>query len=187
MPNVVHLKWWRSTRRCIARREPWRDCLQSAKPILPLVGLVLIAGALATSEVGFASDMSQGKAHRVVAHTRPLSLCTGGNRRARKVTCIVDGDTGWENGVKWRLVGVDAPELTSPGCAREYQLAAKARDRLLQLMRTGYRIEPEGRVGAFRRQLVRIRLSSGRYVGDVLQIEGLAQKWPNTGNVWCLR
>jgi hypothetical protein len=26
----------------------------------------------------------------------------------------VDGDTGWELGVKWRLTHVDTPELTSP-------------------------------------------------------------------------
>lgn len=38
-----------------------------------------------------------------------LEICTGPDRAERKVTCLVDGDTGWEAGVKWRLVDVDTP------------------------------------------------------------------------------
>src|SRR5262249_2810979 len=34
-----------------------------------------------------------------------------------RATCLVDGDTGWEGGLKWRLSAVDAPEITNPGCA----------------------------------------------------------------------
>jgi endonuclease YncB( thermonuclease family) len=39
-----------------------------------------------------------------------IDMCSGGDRAARKVTCLVDGDTGWERGVKWRLLDIDAPE-----------------------------------------------------------------------------
>lgn len=116
---------------------------------------------------------------------RPLYVCSGGGRHARGVTCVVDGDTGWENGMKWRLVDKDAPELSRPACNREYHLAVRARDRLLQLMSGSYVVEPSGGTGRYGRQLVRIRLSSGEYAGDVLMREGLAQPWPNTGNVWC--
>lgn len=118
---------------------------------------------------------------------RPIYVCSGGGRQARGVTCIVDGDTGWENGMKWRLVDKDTPELSHPACNREYRLAVRARDRLIQLMSEGYVVEPSGGTGRYGRQLVRIRLSSGEYAGDVLMREGLAQPWPNTGNVWCFR
>ena len=58
------------------------------------------------------------------------------------MTCLVDGDTGWENGVKWRLSDVDTPEISSPGCSSELQKGlAAARERLQDLMAAGYTIE----------------------------------------------
>jgi endonuclease YncB( thermonuclease family) len=38
-------------------------------------------------------------------------ICSGRNRAARHVTCVVDGDKWWQNGVKYRLACVDAVEL----------------------------------------------------------------------------
>ena len=48
-----------------------------------------------------------------------------------------------------------------------------------------YRIEWMGSFGNYGRKLVHIRLADGRYAGRVLVQEGLAQPWPNSGNVWC--
>jgi endonuclease YncB( thermonuclease family) len=39
-----------------------------------------------------------------------IDTCSGGNRAARKVTRIVDGDTIWQAGVKMRLLDIDTPE-----------------------------------------------------------------------------
>ena len=114
-------------------------------------------------------------------------ICEGPNRTARKVTCLVDGDTGWESGVKWRLQGVDAPELSNPECSNERNLAEDATARLGELMDGGYQIEWTGEKGRYERELVRIRLRDGRDVGIVLVNEGLAQPWPNEGNIWCGR
>ena len=114
-------------------------------------------------------------------------VCSGGHRAARKLTCIVDGDTGWENGVKWRAQGVDTPEISHPECARERQLGEQARDRLRQLMAGGYVIEDSGRHGSYGRDLVVVRLANGRDAGKVLIDEGLSQPWPNVGNRWCGR
>ncbi len=114
-----------------------------------------------------------------------ISVCYGGNRQARKVTCLVDGDTGWEAGVKWRLYSIDTPELSNPDCNNERSKAIAARDRLRDLMRSGYSIEWMGSSGNYGRKLVRIRFADGRYAGRVLMQEGLAQPWPNAGNVWC--
>ena len=114
-----------------------------------------------------------------------IPLCHGGDRAARKVTCIVDGDTGWEHGVKWRALDVDTPEIGHAECAAEKRLGIAARDRLRQLMAGGYRIERAGRAGYYGRDLVTIRLDDGRDAGRVLIVEGLSQPWPNEGNKWC--
>jgi micrococcal nuclease len=103
-------------------------------------------------------------------------------------TCLVDGDTGWERGFKWRLAEVDTPELGNPGCPDERRKALEARDRLQALMSSGYQLTRLGRRDKFGRELVRISLSDGRDAGHVLLAEGLAQRWPHSaGNVWCNR
>lgn len=114
-----------------------------------------------------------------------LPVCEGGNRAERKLTCIVDGDTGWEAGVKWRMLGIDTPEISSPECEAEYSVGIKARNRLREMMAAGYRIQWSGDEGYFGRDLVRIKLSDGRLAGATLISEGLAQPWPNDGNPWC--
>jgi micrococcal nuclease len=114
-----------------------------------------------------------------------IPVCSGGDRAARKVTCIVDGDTGWERGVKWRALNVDTPEISQPECVAEERLGLQARDRLRQLMAGGYRIEWTGGRGRYGRELADVILSDGRDAGQVLIEEGLSQPWPNEGNRWC--
>ncbi|MCF1502217.1 thermonuclease family protein [Afifella sp. H1R] len=114
-----------------------------------------------------------------------LPICSGGNRAARKVTCLVDGDTGWESGIKWRAIDVDTPEISHAECDRERELGERARDRLRELMAGGYTIEWADRRGSLGRELATIRLSDGRDAGKVLIQEGLSQRWPNEGNRWC--
>jgi endonuclease YncB( thermonuclease family) len=118
----------------------------------------------------------------------PIGVCNGSNRAARHLTCIYDADTGWERGVKWRLLAIDAPELAGAQCQRELTIGLRSRDRLIQLMRRGYAIHWTGeqdRKGRRGRQLVTIKLADGRDAGQVLMLERLAQPWPNVGNVWC--
>jgi endonuclease YncB( thermonuclease family) len=121
------------------------------------------------------------------AAAQTLPICSGGDRAARHVTCIVDGDTGWQNGRKWRLKNIDTPELEGHAlCRAEVAKAEKARDRLRELMGHGYRINWTGRKGEYHRDIVTITLSDGRDAGTVLLREGLAQRWPNAGDaVWC--
>jgi endonuclease YncB( thermonuclease family) len=114
-----------------------------------------------------------------------LPVCSGGNRAGRKLTCTVDGDTGWENGVKWRALNVDTPEISQPECAEEKRLGLEARDRLRELMAGGYRIDRTGDSGRYGRELANVILSNGRDAGQVLIDEGLSQPWPNEGNRWC--
>ncbi len=113
----------------------------------------------------------------------PVALCSGFQRR----TCLIDGDTGRDNGKKWRLISIDTPELSEPECENERRLGTAARDRLRDLLAGGYRIRPSGRDDPHGRTLVDIELPDGRDVSRVLLDEGLAQKWPNRGNIWCDR
>jgi endonuclease YncB( thermonuclease family) len=114
-----------------------------------------------------------------------ISICTGWARA--RATCLVDGDTGWENGVKWRLSDVDTPEISKPGCPGELQQGLAARDRLQRAMSAGYTIAWLGRTDRYGRQLVDIRLQDGWDAGQLLLSEGLARSWPNGKKVWCNR
>jgi micrococcal nuclease len=118
-----------------------------------------------------------------------IDICSGGNRAARGVTCIVDGDTGWEQGAKWRMLGIDTPETHQAECDNEKIVGYQATDRLRQLMSRGYSLEGNGEKDrtSDRRDLVRVVLDDGRDAGQVLVEEGLAQPWPNKGNKWCDR
>lgn len=114
------------------------------------------------------------------AETWPI--CQGSNR----YTCVVDGDTIWFEGEKIRLLDIDTPELSSPECPQEALQAAEARDRLAELVGGGIGIERDGK-DRYGRTLAKLKLADGRYAGDALLNEGLAQPWPNEGNAWCGR
>jgi endonuclease YncB( thermonuclease family) len=120
-------------------------------------------------------------------HAAAIDTCSGGNRAARKVTCVVDGDTIWQDGVKMRLLDIDTPETFQAQCDRERFLGERAKLRLQALMTRGYHIADGGEKDrtSDRRSLVRIMLPDGRDAGRVLLREGLAQPWPNKGNRWC--
>jgi micrococcal nuclease len=113
----------------------------------------------------------------------PIAICSGMHRP----TCLIDGDTGRDNGKKWRLISIDTPELSEPGCENEKRIAISARDRLRALLAGGYRIRPSGKDDPHGRALVDIELPDGRDVSRILLNEGLAQRWPNRGNIWCDR
>lgn len=123
----------------------------------------------------------------VILTTSPaeaIPICKGGHRAERGLTCLVDADTGYASGHKWRLLEIDAPEMRG-ACPAETRLARQARDRLQALMDGGYRIRHDGQYDRAGRRLVHVVLKDGRDAGDVLMSEGLAQPWPNEGNVWC--
>ena len=55
---------------------------------------------------------------------------------SKRITCVVDGDTLWLNGEKFRIQGFDTPETTTNLCggARERELGNQATARLIQLL-----------------------------------------------------
>jgi endonuclease YncB( thermonuclease family) len=115
-----------------------------------------------------------------------IDICSGGNRAARKVTCLVDGDTGWHAGVKWRLLDIDTPKYGERAeCAAERATADLSTRRMQELLRGGYVIEDGGQSDRSGRALVSIKLRDGRDAGRLLVDEGLAVDWPHEPGVWC--
>jgi len=148
----------------------------NAKTLAISIGLACLAAVIATAWKYYTAPVGEER-------HGPLALCHG----MAHDTCLIDGDTGRDNGKKWRLISIDAPELAEPGCDNERRLAIAARNRLQELLSGAYRIRPNGRDDPNGRALVDILLPDGRDVGHVLMDEGLAQKWPNRGNIWCER
>lgn len=115
-----------------------------------------------------------------------LEMCRHGMSKANK-TCLVDGDTVWLQGVKYRLEGFDTPEPTTNLCGGEAEklLAQKASARLLNILNSyKWTLDVSGRSGRYGRALATIRVQ-GRDVGDILISERLARRWPDGEKWWC--
>lgn len=157
------------------RRRRWRRAASDRRRRL-IVGVFLAC-------LGFAAIAAWDRYTAPVGEDRhgPIATCSAFYRS----NCLIDGDTGRDGGRKWRLISIDTPELSEPACDNERRLAGEARRRLQQLMSGGYRIRPNGKIDPHGRALVDIELPDGRDVSRILLDEGLAQRWPNRGNVWC--
>jgi len=103
-----------------------------------------------------------------------------------RITCVVDGDTIWLQGVNMRLESFDTPEPYNDICggAKEVALAKKASARLLALMNGNAFTVETGGEDRYGRVLATIRID-GTDVGDILISEGLARRWPNGDEFWC--
>ena len=118
-----------------------------------------------------------------------VPICAGPNRAGPVATCVYDGDTGWQDGSRWRLKGIDAPEISrkKAECRAEQVKAVRARDRLRLILSRGFTIVATGREDREGRSLVTMTLADGRDVALQMMSEEIVQAWPNTGNVWCGR
>jgi endonuclease YncB( thermonuclease family) len=117
-------------------------------------------------------------AHAVAAE---WPVCHGGNRAARHVTCVVDGDTWWRDGIKYRLACVDAVEIDD-------MHGIEARDELRQLLgRPDTHVRDLGIRDHYRRSLAMIAVG-GTSAGRILVSKGLAERkdYRDTRH-WCHR
>ncbi|MBF9031021.1 thermonuclease family protein [Rhodobacterales bacterium HKCCE3408] len=111
-----------------------------------------------------------------------IDMCGSGQR----ITCVVDGDTFWLDGVKYRSFGYDTPEPQTNICggSREQQLASEASRRFMELLNTTeVTLEARGE-DRYGRVLVVVR-SNGEDVADILVGEGLARYYPDGEEFWC--
>lgn len=110
-----------------------------------------------------------------------MPVCASGPRK----TCVVDGDTLWVEGVKYRVEGIDAPELgTSAACDAEALLAVRAAYRLAEMLSAGVPAVERTGTDRYGRGLARLSVA-GADVGERLIEEGLARRWTGRRESWC--
>ena len=111
-----------------------------------------------------------------------FAICGGGAR----VNCVVDGDTFWYRGAKYRVADINTPEVSEPQCDREAALGAAATDRLHALLNQGaFTLERTGRDRDRYGRLLRVVTRGGESLGGVLVREGLAEEWRGYRGSWC--
>lgn len=139
-----------------------------------LIFAATFAGGLGITHLTNASAESAGRIH--------YEICS-----MRRTNCVVDGDTVWIDGEKIRIADIDTPEIGDPKCDWEYDQGIKARDRLQELMNSApFEVRPigtrdEDRYG----RKLRVLVSDGHSLGDVLVSEGLARTWSGRREPWC--
>ncbi len=148
-------------------RDRYRSPSGSAKPSLRIsaaeLRLVLLAGLL----LGF------GYAGL------PVTAYAG------ETVEVIDGDTFRYRGEKIRVADIDTPELRGR-CPAEAALAARATDRMSQLLRQGpFELRSIDRDEDRYGRKLRVVVRNGRSLGDQLVAEGLARTWTGRREPWC--
>jgi len=138
---------------------------------------LLVAAALVTASLADRSVLAEAG----VSPPR-FALCTA----SKRVTCVVDGDTFWLNGVKIRMADINAPEVGHPACAYEAELGGKATRRLLELLNAGaITLATEGRPTDRYGRALRVVRRGPQSLGGMLVAEGLAEPWTGHRRNWC--
>ncbi len=138
--------------------------------VLPLAGIV-IGGAYGWATVPPEDTISAS-----------FPLCASGAR----TTCVVNGDTFWLDGIKYRISDIDTPEISEPRCAEEKALGEQATIRLQALLNAGAfglkaGMRDEDKYGQKLREVYR----GGQSLGAQLVDEGLAHRWIGFKQSWC--
>ncbi|MGR4893450.1 thermonuclease family protein [Sphingopyxis sp. LARHCG72] len=111
-----------------------------------------------------------------------FGLCHSGGG----TNCVVDGDTFWFQGEKYRIADIDTPETHPARCAEEAALGEAATDRLQQWLNDGaFTLESAGRDADRYGRKLRVPTRGGESVGSVLVDEGLARPWEGRRRPWC--
>ncbi|RKQ68928.1 endonuclease YncB(thermonuclease family) [Litorimonas taeanensis] len=104
---------------------------------------------------------------------------------------VVDGDTFWAEGIKYRLVDIDTPETSADKrhgykCDAERRLGelATAEAEILLLNRKVW-IKPSGSDDRYGRKLVKVRYAYGQWYGEHMIKSRLAARWQGRKHAWC--
>lgn len=181
-------------RRIVRRRRPVRRgrTLRSNLWLAPGMAVAFVA-ALATFQhfPGGAEAMpapvasllagGEGATARDALSAR-FALCHSGGGS----NCVVDGDTFWYAGDKYRIADIDTPETNPARCAEEAALGDAATERLRTWLNAGaFSLESAGRDTDRYGRNLRIVTRGGTSVGSVLVDEGLARAWEGRRRPWC--
>ena len=166
---------WRGARRWRRNSMPVLAVTLAGMLIGGAMGVVLREGSLS------AALLESGPASSHVAQ-QAFPVCAGG----RRVTCVVDGDTFWLDGVKIRIADIDTPEISKPGCSAEAALGARATVRLAELLVEGpFELSAADRDEDRYGRKLRIVSRQGQSLGEILVQEGLAHRWGGPQRTWC--
>lgn len=102
---------------------------------------------------------------------------------AKRITCVVDGDTLWIGGEKFRLQNINTAE-TNGRCSRERELAARATQTLRAILSSEPFVVTRTGRDRYGRTLATFR-NSGGDVGHMLIANGLAHEWNGRKENWC--
>jgi micrococcal nuclease len=143
------------------------------------IGGVLL-GATPIRLPGFSLFSSEPVAVRGFLASFPI--CAGPVRN----TCVVDGDTFWFEGVKYRVADIDTPEVAEPACMAERTLGRRATERLAGLLSAGpFHLEDYERDEDVYGRKLRIVTRGGESLCMLLVDEGLAHRWDGSKHGWC--
>lgn len=111
-----------------------------------------------------------------------FALCHSGGGS----NCVVDGDTFWFAGDKYRIADIDTPETHPARCAEEAALGEAATERLHEWLNDGaFTLQSAGRDADRYGRKLRIVTRGGTSIGSVLVAEGLARPWEGRRRPWC--
>lgn len=166
--EVTRESWWKAN---------WAIALLVAAPFIG-VGIAWVKHTSAWSSLAFAGSAAPA----VEQYQLSFGRCDGPVR----TTCVVDGDTFWLEGTKYRLADINTPEIISPECAAEAMLGEQAASRLVSLLNSGgFSLRSIDRdEDRFGRKL-RIVTRGGQSLGVTLIAEGLAERWSGSRRRWC--
>lgn len=103
-----------------------------------------------------------------------------------RVNCVVDGDTFWLKGTKYRIADINAPEVSSPDCSAEAALGERATARLVDLLNEGgFSLRSIDRDEDTYGRKLRLVTRAGHSIGERLIAEGLAERWTGKRRNWC--
>jgi micrococcal nuclease len=183
MNTTSRAYWQRQT-----RRRRWRKWLGRVS-IVPTALLAMMAGALGVLAL---QDTQIGA--WLAAPVTPAATTAPGTALVRdfgrcgfmRVTCVVDGDTFWLDGTKYRIADINTPEVSSPQCAREAEMGRRATARLADLLSAGpFTLSSIDRDEDQYGRKLRIVSRDGQSLGLVLVAEGLAHEWQGYRQGWC--
>ena len=173
------------------RRREWRlpFALKKAAASL-LIAVAVFGGAMIFEQLDSTgvdsiklSSIPKGEGSRPLSgrevSARSMPVCSLGKRS----NCIVDGDTFWLDGAKYRIANIDTPELKGR-CSAEQSAAKRARQKLAEIINDRpVEVQVTG-TDPYGRKLVIISDASGD-IGDRLVGEGLAEIWGGEFVDWC--
>jgi micrococcal nuclease len=182
MNTTSRAHWQRQT-----RRRRWRKWLGRVS-IVPTAMLAMMAGALgilALQDTDIGAWLATAPA--VVASAPEAALVRDFGRCGfTRFTCVVDGDTFWLDGTKYRIADINTPEVSSPQCAREADLGRRATERLAALLSAGpFTLSSTDRDEDQYGRKLRIVSRNGQSLGQALVAEGLAHEWQGYREGWC--